>query len=155
MSLVTLAHACSHLQNAVRASLGVTSIPATKQLLEIALNLQNHGFVSSVTRGSTAGPDEVPTPTTQANIATRRLWIELKYHDNTPVMKSLGLVSQPKRKVYLKAASISNLCQGKPAQGISPLQPGEVMFISTDKGIMEARDCAKRWAGGQALCRVK
>lgn len=155
MSMVILANACSHLQNAVRANLGITSLPVTNQLLQLSLGLQNAGFISGVTRGSTAGPDKVPTPTTQENVASRRLWLELKYHDNTPVMTKLKLVSQPKRRVWLKAVEIQDLCQGKRAQGISPLQPGEAMFFSTDRGMLEARDCAKRWIGGQALCRVK
>lgn len=153
--MVKLANACSHLQNAVRASLGITSLPVTKQLLELSLGLQNAGFIAGVTRGSTAGPDEVPTPTTQENVASRRLWLELKYHDNTPVMTKLKMVSQPKRRVWMSAAEIDNLCKGKRAEGVDPLQPGEVLFVSTDRGILEARDCAKRWIGGQLLCRVK
>jgi ribosomal protein S8 len=33
-------------------------------------------------------------------------------------------------------------------------QVGECIFVSTDKGIMEARECVERKIGGQVLCRV-
>jgi len=31
---------------------------------------------------------------------------------------------------------------------------GECVFITTDRGIMEARECAERKIGGMVLCRV-
>src|SRR5215469_9930667 len=48
MSLVNLAHVCSHLQNASKARLGITSIPLTKLHLKLCLGLQKQGFFSSV-----------------------------------------------------------------------------------------------------------
>lgn len=32
--------------------------------------------------------------------------------------------------------------------------PGELLFLSTDRGVLEARECAERKVGGQVLCRV-
>jgi ribosomal protein S8 len=31
---------------------------------------------------------------------------------------------------------------------------GEMIAVSTDRGVLEARECVERKIGGQALCRV-
>merc|ERR1711977_363610 len=33
-------------------------------------------------------------------------------------------------------------------------KPGECLFVSTDKGVLEARECVERKVGGMLLCRV-
>ena len=33
-------------------------------------------------------------------------------------------------------------------------RPGECIYVSTDKGVMEARECVERRIGGMLLCRV-
>jgi len=33
-------------------------------------------------------------------------------------------------------------------------RPGECLFVSTDRGIMEIRECVERKVGGMVLCRV-
>ncbi|RPB21612.1 ribosomal protein S8 [Terfezia boudieri ATCC MYA-4762] len=154
MSLVLLSHVCSHLQNTTRARLDQTSIPSTRQLLLISLLLQSSGLISSVTRGNTEGPDETYTPTTQANIATRRLWLGLKYYDNQPVMSRLQMVSKPTKRVFMGVTGLKELVMGRDTEYIKGLGPGEVLVMSTDRGIMEAREAVQRLMGGQLLCRV-
>ena len=56
MSLVNLAHVCSHLQNASKARLGLTSIPVSKLHVNLVLGLQREGFLSSVTLGGVSPP---------------------------------------------------------------------------------------------------
>jgi len=34
-------------------------------------------------------------------------------------------------------------------------RPGECLFVSTDQGVMEARECVERKIGGQLLCKVR
>lgn len=34
-------------------------------------------------------------------------------------------------------------------------RPGECLYVSTDRGIFEARECVERKLGGQLLCRVR
>lgn len=156
MSLVNLGHFCSHMQNASRAGLSITAIMSSKLHLGIALALQDHGFISSVTRGDTAGPDAEETPTTQENIATRRLWISLKYHDNEPVLSQMKLVSKPKKRIHMGIQGLQQLVAGKQHGFVQPLEAGEVMLLSTDRGvIMEARQAVERRIGGQLLCRVR
>lgn len=154
MSLVHLSHYCSHLQNATKAHLGQTSVPSTHQLLLISMLLQSAGLIASVTRGSTSGPDSTYTPTTQSNVSSRRLWLGLKYFDNRPVMSRLKMVSKPTMRVYLKKEDLKELCMGRNAEYVKGLVPGEVMVVSTDRGIMEAREAVERSLGGQLLCRV-
>jgi len=156
MSLVNLGHFCSHMQNASRARLSITPIMPSKLHLGIALALQDHGFISSVTRGDTAGPDAEETPTTQENIARRRLWISLKYHDNEPVLSKMKLVSKPTKRIHMGVQGLQELAAGKQHNFVQPLEAGEVMLLSTDRGvIMEARQAVERRIGGQLLCRVR
>ncbi|KAH8816350.1 ribosomal protein S8 [Xylogone sp. PMI_703] len=161
MSLVNLAHVCSHLQNASKARLGLTSVPSTNMILRLSLALQNAGFLSSVTRGGPTPPPMdalstyVPEPVTQANIASRRLWLGLKYYNNEPVLRKMGLVSRPTKRVWMDAEGISQLVRGRDANYVKGLtNPGECLFVTTDKGILEARECAERKIGGMLLCRV-
>ncbi|KAF8471713.1 ribosomal protein S8 [Kalaharituber pfeilii] len=154
MSLVLLANFCSHLQNATKARLGTTSVPSTRQILLVSLLLQSSGFISSVTRGSVLGPDEVYTPTTQENVSTRRIWLGLKYLDNEPVMSRLNMVSKPTKRIYVGYRDLKELAMGRDANYVKGLAPGEVMVVSTDRGIMEAREAAEMLLGGQLLCRV-
>ncbi|KAF2102953.1 hypothetical protein NA57DRAFT_52494 [Rhizodiscina lignyota] len=57
MSLQNLAHVCSHLQNASRGRLGITSISLTKLHLALALCLQKQGFISTVQIGGQKPPE--------------------------------------------------------------------------------------------------
>ncbi|KFY74096.1 hypothetical protein V499_05856, partial [Pseudogymnoascus sp. VKM F-103] len=97
MSLVNLANVCSHLQNASRARLGLTSVPASNMILGLSLSLQQSGFLRSVTRGGAQPPPVdalstyVPEPVTQENVASRRLWLGLKYWNNTPVLSQMAM----------------------------------------------------------------
>lgn len=132
----------------------MTSIPMTKLNLAIVLGLQEEGFLSSVTRGNHAGPDAEYTPTTQENIATRRLWLGLKYYDNEPVLSKMRLVSKPTKRVWIGASGLQQLTRGKEHDDVKPLQPGECMFMASDKGVYEIREAVARQLGGQPLCRV-
>ncbi|PSS15181.1 hypothetical protein M430DRAFT_142678 [Amorphotheca resinae ATCC 22711] len=161
MSLVNLAHVCSHLQNASRARLGLTSVPSTNLHLTLLLALQNSGFLSSVTRGGITPPpmdqlsSYVPEPVTQSNIATRRLWLGLKYWNNEPVLSEMKMVSKPTKRVWMDVEGLGKIVRGRQAGEIKGLtRPGECMYVSTDKGILESRECVERRVGGMLLCRV-
>lgn len=123
--------------------------------LSVALGLYRQGFLSSVQRGSIDGPDEVYTPTTPANISTRRLWLGLKYHEASPVLSNMHVVSKPSRKIWMSVSELKLLVEGKKGREmIKGLVPGEICFIGTDKGVMEIRDAIKRRIGGEVLIRV-
>lgn len=201
MSLVNLAHVCSHLQNASKARLGLTSIPVSKLHVNIALGLQREGFLSSVTLGGPApprpfllqaqhDPEEMqtmahrlaaepwlayPTHTRKGkhagksplgeeqvheahvpeNPARRRLWLGLKYWQNEPVLKNMKLISKPTRRIWLTSEDLGRITRTQESSYVEGLtHPGECMFITTDRGILEARECVERQLGGMPLCRV-
>ena len=94
---------------------------------------------------------------TQANRASRRLWLGLKYWDNMPVLRKATMLSKPTKRIWLNAKEMGGLTRGfSAAKGeVKPLsQVGECMAVSTDRGVMEVRECAERRVGGMVLCRM-
>ncbi|KAH4915387.1 hypothetical protein HBI67_077190 [Parastagonospora nodorum] len=204
MSLVNLAHVCSHLQNASKARLGLTSIPVSKLHVKLALGLQREGFLSSVTlagrtppkpfllqaqqsseqmehmaevlekepwhayaagveaddQGNTLvdkvlGEEQLHQVRVPDNQAKRRLWLGLKYWQNEPVLRNMKLISKPTRRIWLTSEDLGRITRTRPSSFVKGLtHPGECMFISTDRGVLEARECVERRMGGMALCRV-
>lgn len=161
MSLVNLSHVCSHLKNASKAHLGLTSIPLSNLHLSLALQLQHAGFLSSVTRGGLEPPplsnlsSYVPEPVTQQNISTRRLWLGLKYWNNDSVLRDMKMVSKPTKRIWMNADDIGHLVKGKKIGEVKGLgKVGECLFVSTDRGVLEARECVERRVGGMLLCRA-
>lgn len=170
MSLVHLANTCSHLQNASRARLGLTSIPDTKFHLKLMLALQNSGFLSTVVRGgstpppahnllshpSATDPSHPIEPVTKHNVSSRRLWLGMKYWESAPVIEKMGLVSKPTRRIWMDVAGLRKLVLGQNSGYVKGLtRPGECIYVSTDRGILEARDCVERKLGGMLICRVR
>lgn len=201
MSLVNLAHVCSHLQNASKARLGLTSIPVSKMHVSLMLGLQREGFISSVTLGGSSPPQPFllqeqidpeerermakqlanepwaayPVPATPhnpsqtllkgqeiihdvqvpQNPARRRLWLGLKYWNNEPVLKKMKLISKPTRRIWLTSEDLNKITRTRESSYVKGLShTGETMFLTTDRGILEARECVERKLGGMALCRV-
>lgn len=160
MSLVKLANVCAHLQNCTRVSLPLAQVPFTRLHIQLSLGLYKAGFLKSVQKGSVAGPDLVPQQITPDNIATRRLWLGLKYKDSKSVLSRISLVSKPNRKAILTKEEIRSLSQGKKVQMIHPLQPGEVMFVrvSVTKDappeVIDLQEASDRHLGGEVLCRA-
>lgn len=172
MSLSNLANMCSHLNNVNKARLGLTSVPNTKLHRALCLAFQNSGLVSSVILGSKAPPRPHPIhgqpvvdgetetvraePVTQSNVASRRIWLGLKYWQSEPVLGKLSLVSRPKRRINLDVPQLRRVVRGMHTEHVSGLRsPGECLFLTTDKGIMEARECVEKKVGGLVLCRMQ
>jgi ribosomal protein S8 len=92
---------------------------------------------------------------TQENRASRRLWLGLKYYESSPVLSKAKMISKPTKRIMLSHRDLGRVVRGQQAGEVKPLtQIGEIMAVSTDKGIMEARECAERRIGGMPLCRV-
>lgn len=155
MSLVKLANTCAHLQNCSRVRSTLTSIPYTKLQLQFAYNLYRHGFLSSLQKGSTKGPDDMPVEVTPDNISTRRLWVGLKYRDNKPVLSSCRLISKPNTRVYLSHNDMKKLCSGISIRLVKPLQPGELILVKTDSAVIDINEAVAKKLDGEVLCRVK
>ncbi|CCD26488.1 mitochondrial 37S ribosomal protein uS8m NDAI_0H03150 [Naumovozyma dairenensis CBS 421] len=155
MSLNRLANTCAHLQNCSRVRTTLTSIPYTQLQLQFAYTLYKQGFISSLQKGSTNGPDTSYVEVTPDNISSRRLWIGLKYRDNKPVLSSCQLISKPKLRITLQVREMKLICSGKSVRQIKPLQPGELMLVRTQGTVMDINEAISRNFGGEILCRIK
>ncbi len=160
MGILGIVNVCSHLQNASKARLGMTSIPNCKYNLTLALALHRAGLISFVTRGGPTPPSPEdlltaePEPVTTANVATRRLWLGLKYWNNEPVLKRMAPVSKPSRLVRMPLDRLERVARGLSSGAFKGLNLGETMFLSTDRGVLEIREALDRKVGGVVLCRA-
>jgi len=65
------------------------------------------------------------------------------------------MVSKPTKRVWMDVEGLAKLVRGKDANYVKGLtRPGECLFVSTDRGILESRECVDRKVGGMLLCRV-
>ncbi|KAG0240039.1 30S ribosomal protein S8 [Mortierella sp. GBAus27b] len=145
---------CARVQNGFRSRLRRIAVPDTKMNLAISNVLYKEGFIASVNRGDHVAPDTAYVPTTPDNIATRRLWLELKYNNDEPVLKKMATVSRPSKKVVMKVQELQALAAGNRAQFIKGLQPGEIAILTTNYGVLELREALEKGAGGEVLCRA-
>lgn len=91
---------------------------------------------------------------TQQNRASRRLWLGLKYWNGEPVLHKARMVSKPSKRMWLDTKGIARVIRGAQAGEVKGMTKiGEIMAVSTDKGIMDARECVERQIGGQPLAR--
>ena len=99
-----------------------------------------------------------PEPVTTANVATRRLWLGLKYWDGKPVLSRANVISKPSREMTVDIKQLARLTRGFPAKldggVVKGLNLGECMFVSTSQGVLEAREALARKLGGVLMCRV-
>ncbi|RUP42757.1 30S ribosomal protein S8 [Jimgerdemannia flammicorona] len=123
--------------------------------LAVSNILYHQGFISSVARGNYKAPDEEYTPTTPDNIATRRLWLTLKYRDNEPVLTKMSCISKPSKKITFTVTEMKSMVSGRRAKFVEPLQPGEIAIVSTNYGVLEIHDAMAKNAGGLVLCRAR
>ncbi|KAI9872257.1 MAG: hypothetical protein M1823_008220, partial [Watsoniomyces obsoletus] len=93
-------------------------------------------------------------PIRRENVASRRLWLGLKYWNSEPVIEKMELVSKPTRRIWMDVEGMKELVLGRQSGYVKGLtRTGECMYVSTDRGILEARECVERKIGGQLLCR--
>ncbi|KAK3074019.1 hypothetical protein LTR53_003915 [Teratosphaeriaceae sp. CCFEE 6253] len=94
---------------------------------------------------------------TRANRASRRLWLGLKYAPpaSTPVLSKARMVSKPTKRIWLDSRALGSVARGSHAGQVKGLgRVGEIMVVSTDRGVMEVRECVERGVGGMVLCRI-
>ena len=145
---------CARIQNGFRAQLRSISVPDKKMNLAICNALYREGFISSVMRGDHRGPDKEFVPNTPENIATRRLWLELKYRQNEPVLKKMSCVSKGSRRVYMNVEELQRFLAGQRVDFVSGLKIGEVGIISTTLGVISVHEAIACNQGGEVLCRI-
>ncbi|PVU87904.1 hypothetical protein BB559_005812 [Furculomyces boomerangus] len=145
---------CARVQNGFRAKLARIAVPETNLNLSVARILYQQGFIYSVTRGTNQGPDNEYTPTTNLNVAERRLWLSLKYFNDKPVLTKMNCITKPSRLIKCNSKEIGKLVSGYHAGIVKPITPGEVIIVSTSRGIMDINEAAKQTLGGVLLARI-
>lgn len=113
------------------------------------------GGVSNRSPGGMGVEEKNMPPITQENISSRRLWVGLKYYNSRPVLEKMRLVSKPTRRVWMSVLDLERIAKGEKRGYVKGMRGiGEAMYMTTDRGIMEIRECVERRIGGMALCRV-
>ena len=146
---------CSHVQNAFRAHHAKVVVPHTTQNLGILSILLRAGFLSSISRGTVQIPH--PDAFNGAPEADRRIWADLKYRNDRPVLSAMHLVSMPSKGVFMDVSELRRICSGRRAQAIQPLRMGEIAIVRTkskEHEWLEAREALQLNLGGEVVCRA-
>jgi len=71
------------------------------------------------------------------------------------VLSEMSMISKPTKRMWVDVESLGRIVRGREAGFVKGLtRPGECLFVTTDRGVMEARECVERRVGGMLLCRV-
>ena len=146
---------CARLQNAFRARQAHISVPHTTQNLGILSILLRTGFISNITRGTIEAPS--PEKFVEAGEAQRRIWADLKYRNDRPVLENMHLVSRPSKRVFMDSSEIRRLCTGRSAKTVKPLGMGEIAILRTSNKEyewLEAREALQLHLNGEVVCRA-
>ncbi|KAI0646135.1 ribosomal protein S8 [Trametes meyenii] len=147
---------CSHIQNAFRARHQHIAVPHSTQNLAILSILLRSGFLSNVTRGTTEKPS--PAEFLLAGDAQKRIWADLKYRDDRPVLSDMELISRPSKPIFMELSEIRRLCTGRRVQNVKPLRMGEIAIVKTksrEHEWLEAREALQLRLPGEVICRAR
>lgn len=146
---------CARLQNAFRARHARISVPHTTQNLGVLSILLRSGFITNITRGTVEAPS--PEKFGEAGEAQRRIWADLKYRNDRPILENMHLVSKPSKRVFMDINEIRRLCTGRSAKTVKPLGMGEIAILRTNNKEyewLEAREALQLRLSGEVICRA-
>ncbi|KAG6856486.1 hypothetical protein H0H87_003954 [Tephrocybe sp. NHM501043] len=147
---------CARLQNAFRARHKNVVVDHSTQNLGILSILLRSGFISNLVRGTVAAPD--PHLFHSTGDAQRRIWANLKYRDERPVLNHMELVSKPSKRVFMDVSELRLICSGRRAQTVKPLGMGEIAVVRTrdrENEWLEAREALQLGLSGEVICRAR
>jgi len=125
-----IADMLTRIRNASQAGHRRLNVPCAKTKVEVARVLKEQGFI----RGYKVVPDKMQG----------MLRIYLKYGKNSmPVIKGIQRVSKPGQRVYRGFDEMPKVLDGF---GVS--------IVSSSKGVMTNKDCARNRCGGEIICNV-
>ncbi|GAA5986395.1 hypothetical protein JCM5350_002905 [Sporobolomyces pararoseus] len=148
---------CARLTNASLARHRYVPLAPTKQHLSLLSLLLSHGFISSVSYGSTdTSSATTPNPASfsEARISDKRVWAELKYRQDRPVLNKMKLVSHPSRRIFMDKDEIRRFVKGSRVKFVPGLTLGEVALVESKEGFIEGREAVRRGLGGEVIARV-
>jgi len=131
MSIDILGNCLTIIRNGIARSKASVSMPYSKLKYELALILQEEGFVSGV---------EVLH---ENDVVKKELKVVLKYVNNESVIHEITRVSKPSRRIY---AGIGNMKPVIGGLGIS--------VLTTNKGLLTDKTAKKMRVGGEIICTV-
>lgn len=117
--------------------------------------LYREGMINSYAVGDTLGPFQLgkPVPITPENIAKRKIWVDLKYRNGEPVLKTFKPVSLPSRKIYASVDDLKAIAGARNAGRLLKAQVlGQVTILETQYGILELKEAINKNVGGKVLC---
>ncbi|KAF8531335.1 ribosomal protein S8 [Gautieria morchelliformis] len=147
---------CARLQNAFRARHQRIAVAHSTQNLGILSILLRNGFLTTLTRGTTQNPS--PSEFHTVNEAQRRIWADLKYRDDRPVLNHMELISMPSRRIFMSVDEIRSIVTGRRAQFVKPLDMGEIAVVKTkdkENEWLEAREALRLSLSGEVICRAR
>jgi small subunit ribosomal protein S8 len=124
-----IADMLTRIRNGQMAGKKSVVMPHSKLKFQIALVLENEGYIVGVEKlGSVQKPE---------------LAFQLKYYEGKPVIEEIHRISSPSLRIYKKTLELPKIKNGF-----------GVAIISTCKGIMSDRAARKAALGGEVLCSV-
>ncbi|KAI9208253.1 ribosomal protein S8 [Polychytrium aggregatum] len=149
-----VANLCSQIQNSFRWRFRRIAVPYTNVNRSIAHILYDEGFISSYMSGDDKGPYHTGSvvPVTPDNIARRKIWMDLKYHEGEPVLKKMSTISKPSRKVFASVLELKAIASARRASPLlRPQGVGHITILKTKYGILELKDALSKEVGGEVL----
>ncbi|KAL0958300.1 hypothetical protein HGRIS_000448 [Hohenbuehelia grisea] len=147
---------CARLQNAFRARHSKVAVDHNTQNLGILSILLRAGFISNLTRGTIESPS--PTDFHSASVAEQRIWADLKYRNDRPVLEDMQLISKPSKRIFMDLTELRLICSGRRAQTVKPLGMGEIAVVHTknkEHEWLEAREALQLKLPGEVICRAR
>ena len=120
----------TRIRNGLQAGKNSVSSPASKARQRILDVLQREGYIQGYSR--------VELDSNKAELS-----IELKYHEGSPVIRTISRVSKPGRRVY---SSVRDLPRVHNGLGIS--------IVATPRGVLSDAEAREQNVGGEILCTV-
>ncbi|GAA6058563.1 hypothetical protein JCM10212_007002 [Sporobolomyces blumeae] len=148
---------CARLTNASLARHRYVPLAPTKQHLSLLSLLLSHGFINSVSYGSNSTSSAVapePASFASARLSDKRVWAELKYRQDRPVLNKMRLVSHPSRRIFMDKDEIKRFVKGSRVKFVPGLTLGEVALVHSEEGFVEGREAVRRGLGGEVIARV-
>ena len=124
-----VADCLTRIRNGLMRGKSLVSVPHSKLKYELVTVLVSEGYLKSCTKIEEDKKISIE--------------IELKYHNESPVIKEIKRISKPSLRKYLAASDIKSVKGGLGA-----------FIITTNEGLMTDRYAKLKNIGGEDLCEV-
>lgn len=132
------------IKNAYGARKKIMSYPYSNAVFSIGKILEKEGFVKKISAPtSPAGRSGGKSQKSKSGAEINSLEIELKYKDKRPAVSDIKLISKPSIHYHM---GFSQIKKSIPKYGTT--------LISTNRGIMTAKDINKERIGGEIICQI-